>query len=279
MKTLEQILEMGTPSEREIVKLAHMYPMRSPSDLVRYHGLVNILKSAGFTVLAASGLAGMYFVGDAMTNSTESFGSGLPLLALAGYMAYKGIAGCRSFREIQRAINGAIYERNPHKWNSPEDNTLSAFSYNGTFVLNPTPAQATIAKRVYPLANLDEVRTIKEDAYALVGAVYVDNITFDESSTTEAHGEAVWTTYDKSALLTLRRDGEEPFLFSFSRERKYFPPLLEKIKKDDYISLLLRVFDGHVGTLERIYPVFDDKVVPSWRPLSALVVQASQTAT
>lgn len=279
MKTLDQILETGTPSEREVVKLAHQYPLQNPSHLIKNHGVLNLLKTTGYGALAVSGGVGIYYVGSVMTESTESCFTASPLLAVAAYLAYHGIRNCSSsVKEIVNVVRAAWYEKNPDRMEGISDgDAIHAFYHHGAFTLNPSPAQAIIGKPVYPVGRVDELKEIKGNAYALVGAVYVDDIVFEESSMTESNGEAVWTTHYKQVILTLRRDGEEPSHLKFSSERKNFPRLFDQIKKDEYISLLFKTSGGSIDTIERIYPVFDERTVLAWRPTAAPAVPATLT--
>ncbi len=245
MKTLEQLLQNGTTSEKELVKLAHRFPT-NPEKILNYELASNVTGAVLSAALTAWGIS-------VITHSHEIIGGAMAFFG--GFGVYGNIGDFRGNRLVKRILADNT------SWPGVVPQTADSLFYQhkDKFTYAPTPVEVKLGTRVCAIDQAVQLESWHKYTLAFLGKAYVAAIThqdYEVESTASAGDYPTPVTVKEKrtrSQLTLQHDDEK-----FDLQIEQTPEMLKSLAPGDQRSFLLSVYDGKVLNVEKIYTILDD---------------------
>ncbi|MBI2662784.1 hypothetical protein HYX11_04980 [Candidatus Woesearchaeota archaeon] len=162
MNSLEQILEIRTDAEKELIFLTKEYPS-NPEAILKTILKQKALASA-FWLAGTSGLIYAIQNAENITQWIEGIGITLGGVGTLAH-SYDLVQICRVY----------YYLTQPKKWEKIIPSSQDSLFYlcDGKFTNNPTPVEVLLGTRIYPKNNFDDIKDIPSQAYGFVTNVII----------------------------------------------------------------------------------------------------------
>ncbi len=228
----------GTDAEQELTRLCQQYPT-DPEEILSQH-----LRQAAY----GSAIA---FPGAACGGYLAATHDEVPFLVGLGLAAIGGIKSIQYSKDIANNLKARWYLHHPEKWNEviPQSNDTLFYLYRDRFTCTPTPVEALLGDRIYPVDDLQLPRYERETFLFLgtskVREIITEKFTQREREMGAEHpGGYVTTTYEKHRMV-LERKGQQRDI--------ELPSPLSSLPEGSSASFVLKVARGNVIEIPQFY--------------------------
>lgn len=285
MTLLEEILETGTESEKELARLCQLHPT-NPRKILDHHLTKNIaaalgcgLAGAGLFVLvceAAEPLAPLafYVVGGSAAAGVSYFlpeiKKNIQARAIYSYNPYAKPQEKKSTSILDTPLVTKLFQNvmldrlaelgiNPPSstYVEPRREKYLFYRYGNTFTANPTVVEKFFGDRLHPLDVERNSYNLPPDSWGFIGRVRLQNRKDHTYTSKEMAFNNYGPTYVDVEYRTTTFEwvrGDQQFNFSYTNKEIWYPRHLKKLPLGAKYSLLVK-FESHEAKEIKLLPV------------------------